>query len=55
MQAMSALSELEDCMYVLTHVTSVDRSMPYTQRPEREVAFGHNVAKWKHAALAFEP
>jgi hypothetical protein len=55
MQTMSALSELEDCMYVLTHVTPVDRSIPYDQRPHLEVAFGHNVAKWKNAALAFEP
>jgi hypothetical protein len=42
-------------MYVLTHGTPVDPSIPYAQRPEREVAFGHNVSKWRNAALAFEP
>jgi hypothetical protein len=42
-------------MYVLTHVTPVDPSISYAQRSEDELAFGHNVSKWKNATLAFEP
>ena len=54
MSASSASSELADCLWVVTHVTPVNTRVPYAQRPERQVAFGHNLRKWRDAARAFE-